>query len=71
MALKTYNMTTSLKIKNERDWKINEKIEKEIGALKEEINNIKQLSLANFIKELILSTDASNIGVGAVLYQKE
>lgn len=46
-------------------------MENEFYLIKEEIINVKYLNLTDYNKEIILRTDASNIGVGAVLYQKE
>lgn len=69
-AEKTFWMYSSLKIKNSNDWRWSTKMETEFNEIKEEIKNLSGLGNINYNKEIILRTDASNIGLGAVLLQK-
>ena len=39
--------------------------------MNEEFVNIKELGILNYKKDITLRTDASNIGLGAVLVQKD
>lgn len=70
LASKTYYMYRSLSVKNDRGWKWMDNMDNEFKNIKEEIKNIKTLAILNYNKELILRTDASNIGIGAVLMQR-
>lgn len=56
-------MTNSLRIKEDKMWIRNKQIELEFNNIKREIENIKHLNLPDFVKELILRTDAFNIGL--------
>lgn len=71
LATKTYNLTNSLKIKNGNSWYWNEKMEKELDAIKVEIKNLNKLKMIDFDKPIVLRTDASNVGLGAVLMQED
>lgn len=70
MALKTKEMTNSLRIKKDAAWSWNSKMNKEFEDLKNEIKQCKDLKIPNYNKEFVLRTDASNFGLGAVLMQR-
>lgn len=63
----TSELTEGLKAKK---WEWNEGMELEFDNLKQELRAMQKLALADFNKELVLRTDASNVGMGAVLTQQ-
>lgn len=70
LAEKTYYLTNSLKISKNAIWKWTSQMEKEFNEIKNEIKEIKNLQIIDYNKRLVLRTDASNIGVGAVFMQE-
>lgn len=68
-ATLSIRMTGSLKANN-RDWKWNEELKEEFENLKKALRDIKAIVLPNYSKDFVLKTDASNVGLGAVLMQK-
>ncbi|KAF9756190.1 Transposon Tf2-9 polyprotein, partial [Nosema granulosis] len=65
----TVALTDSLKGKS-TSWKWTDEMDKEFTNLKDIVRNLKGLAIVNYEKEFLLRTDASNIGMGAVLMQK-
>ncbi|KAM0674456.1 hypothetical protein GVAV_002069 [Gurleya vavrai] len=59
-------MTESLKKVN-KDWKWTEELDIEFLKVKEKMADMKNIILPNYSKEFVLKTDASNVGLGAVL----
>lgn len=70
LAEKTYFLTSSLKMKDKRNWKWTDNMEKEFAELKMEITKIDKLHIIDYDKRLILRTDAVSVGVRAVLLQE-
>lgn len=66
----TNSLTNALKGKG-TNFKWTENMEKEFINLKEVLKNLKKLKIADYDKEFLLRTDASNVGMGAVLLQKD
>lgn len=66
----TSKMTESLK-RSCQNWKRTEKMSEEFRALKDKLKEMKGIMLADYSKEFILKTDASNVGLGAVLPQEK
>lgn len=70
LAVKSSHLTNSLRVRNEKEWRWTEMMDKEFIAIKEEIRQINKLKLIDYNKPIVLRTDASNIGLGAVLLVK-
>lgn len=66
--IKTAKITDGLR--NKSNFKCYDAMEKEFEQIKNEIKNTKGMGILDYKKEMILRTDASNIGIGAVLLQK-
>ncbi|KRH94493.1 krab-a domain-containing protein [Pseudoloma neurophilia] len=66
-ANKTESLTEGLKIN--KKWKWTESMNNEFINLKQEISDMENLYLPDYKKPFVLRTDASNTGIGAVLYQ--
>lgn len=62
-------MTNSLKLTN-KTWRWSEEMQKEFEELKRHLGKMKAIILPNYNKTFILKTDASNVGLGAVLLQE-
>ncbi|KRH93829.1 enzymatic polyprotein endonuclease reverse, partial [Pseudoloma neurophilia] len=60
-------LTEGLKIN--KKWKWTEAMDIEFINLKQEISDMENLYLPDYKKPFVLRTDASNTGIGAVLYQ--
>lgn len=67
-ASKTLQMTESLK-KSTNEWKWNERMQNEFDNLRKDIKDMKKIILPDYEKMFVLKTDASNVGLGAVLMQ--
>lgn len=65
----TIHLTDCLKGKN-KEWKWTEMMEQEFIKLKETVKSLGKLRIADYEKEFLLRTDASNVGMGAVLMQR-
>lgn len=65
----TIKMTDSLRMDN-RSWKWTEEMDGEFDRLKKALEGTKSVILPNYDKEFVLKTDASNVGIGAVLLQE-
>lgn len=65
----TTKMTSSLR-KTSYGWRWNEELQNEFDILKSELSKMQGLVLPNYKEEFVLKTDASNVGLGAVLMQK-
>lgn len=59
----------SLKGRNTK-WTWTNEMETEFGSLKNVLRNLGKLKIADYDKEFLLKTDASNIGMGEVLLQE-
>jgi hypothetical protein len=68
-AGKTLALTNSLKGTG-NNWVWTEYMRKEFDNIKEVIKDLGNLQVADYKKEFLLKTDASNSGMGAVLMQK-
>lgn len=66
---KTKHLTSGLKEKNRWCW--TEEIQREFINMKKEITEMQNLTLPDYNKPFIFRTDASNTGLGAVLYQED
>jgi hypothetical protein len=69
-AKRTLALTDSLKGRGS-NWKWTEEMEKEYISLRDVIRDLKGLAIVNYNKEFLLRTDASNVGMGAVLMQED
>lgn len=65
----TINLTDSLKGKN-NNWKWTKEMNAEFDNLKKVLRELGKLKIADYDKEFLLRTDASDLGMGAVLLQK-
>lgn len=65
----TVNLTDSLKGDN-RKWKLSNEMNEEFANMKKVLKDLGTLQIADYEKEFLLRTDASKIGMGAVLLQK-
>ncbi|KAF9762180.1 Retrovirus-related Pol polyprotein from transposon [Nosema granulosis] len=65
----TYNLTDALKGAG-KNYKWTENMEVEFLKIKDVLRDLKSLKIADYAKEFLLKTDASNIGMGGVLLQK-
>ena len=65
----TVNLTNSLKGKGE-NWAWSAEMENEFLEMKRVLREMGKLQIADYDKEFLLRTDASNLGMGAVLLQK-
>ncbi|KAF9758304.1 Retrovirus-related Pol polyprotein from transposon [Nosema granulosis] len=65
----TINLTDSLRGKGDR-WNWTSEIDKEFGKLKDILRSLGKLRIVDYDKVFLLRTDASNVGMGAVLMQK-
>lgn len=70
LANMTTNLHNSLK-GTARSWKWNDKMEVEFEKINTAENALKELYLPNYKEKFVLKTDASNVGLGAVLLQRE
>ena len=70
IAEKTYFLTSSLKVKDERHWQWTKNMQTEFESIKNEIKEIERLQIVDYDKMFVLRTDASNVGIGAVLMQQ-
>lgn len=68
---KTFYLTNSLRVKDPKCWVWTKYMEDEFTMIKDEIKKIESVTIADYEKDFILRTDASNLGVGAVLMQKD
>lgn len=69
-ASKTEKLSDGLRGKG-KNWTWTSDMEREFNAMKIELRGMKKLLLANYDKEFMLRTDASNTGLGAVLLQQD
>ncbi|WUR04686.1 endonuclease [Vairimorpha necatrix] len=65
----TYHLTNALK-GNGNNFEWAEEMQKEFESLKECLRNLKSLKIADYSKEFLQRKDASNVGMGAVLLQR-
>lgn len=65
----TTKLTDSLR-KTSNDWKWTDELDKEFRSVKSALSNMSKITLPDYVKEFILRTDASNVGIGAVLLQE-
>jgi len=69
-ARKTEKLSDGLRGKG-KSWKWSEEMQSKFENMKKELTGMKKLLLANYDKEFMLRTDASDTGLGAVLLQKD
>ena len=65
----TARMTASLR-GDSSTWKWSDSLQEEFERLKEALRSMRATILPNYGKEFVLKTDASNVGLGAVLMQE-
>lgn len=68
-ATVTTKLTDSLR-KASNDWKWTDELDKEFRNVKGALSNMSKITLPDYEKEFMLRTDASNVGIGAVLLQE-
>lgn len=70
LAGKTVHLTNTLKVSKGLKYTKTIKGEEEFNLIKNKVENIDRVRILYYEKEIVLRTDASNIGIGAVLIQK-